>query len=62
MGGKKKSSRKPVARRAPKPLDRIFPCPFCNNEGVVTCKLCVPAAHRTPRGADGHARVGLGGL
>ena len=39
MGGRKKSSRKPVVRKPPPPLDKVFPCPFCANERVVTCKL-----------------------
>ena len=45
MGGRKKSSRKPVVRKPPPPLDKEFACPFCNNERVVICKLYARPEH-----------------
>jgi transcription elongation factor Elf1 len=38
MGGKRKSSKPPPKKVAPK-LAKLFTCPFCNNEKSVSAKL-----------------------
>ena len=38
MGGKRKSSKPPPKKLAPK-LAKLFTCPFCNNEKSVSAKL-----------------------
>jgi len=38
MGGKRKSSKPPPKKVAPK-LEKTFTCPFCNNERSVVAKM-----------------------
>eukprot|EP01094_Clydonella_sp_ATCC50884_P008567 TRINITY_DN18150_c0_g1_i1.p1 TRINITY_DN18150_c0_g1~~TRINITY_DN18150_c0_g1_i1.p1 ORF type:complete len:119 (-),score=42.78 TRINITY_DN18150_c0_g1_i1:115-471(-) len=51
--GKRKSSKKPVARKAQPKVPKVFDCPFCNHEqtveanidklhsiGTVSCRVC----------------------
>lgn len=37
--GKRKSSKKPVAKRIKQKLDASFSCPFCNSANSVTAQL-----------------------
>jgi len=48
MGGRKKSSRKPVAKKSLPPLETSFMCPFCNNDQVVSVTMYAAAAASAP--------------
>jgi transcription elongation factor Elf1 len=37
--GKRKSSKKPVAKKARPKLEKTFNCPFCNAHGSVECRV-----------------------
>jgi len=37
--GKRKSSKKPVAKKARQKLAKTFNCPFCNAAGAVECRF-----------------------
>ena len=37
--GKRKSSKKPVAKKARPKLEKTFNCPFCNAHNAVECRI-----------------------
>jgi len=37
--GKRKSSKKPEAKRKQEKLSTVFSCPFCNHESSVECRM-----------------------
>jgi len=39
--GRKKTRRSSVKKTtlAKRKLDKVFPCPFCNKEGAIECKM-----------------------
>jgi len=37
--GKRKSAKKPVAKKRQSPVPTVFDCPFCNHEKTVECKI-----------------------
>ncbi|CAO1613926.1 unnamed protein product [Sympodiomycopsis kandeliae] len=37
--GKRKSARKPGAKKGPQPLDKTFKCLFCSTPDAVSCKI-----------------------
>ena len=43
--GKRKSSKKPVVKKAKPKLETSFACPFCNSAGAVTATLDHDRAH-----------------
>ena len=44
--GKRKSSKKPVAKKARPKLEKTFNCPFCNAHNAVECRRCTDALRK----------------